>query len=176
MPTTTAINSATSGRPNVEGLAQQVVFVIDEDVGQRLTHHQPDWQQHGEQRDAEAGPLALNAGRGLGRRAGTLGARRGSGHRTNAVSGEIVGLEPIRHVENHPTAGEAAKQRASDDHSRDRDGHAQRQRDAEIGVQETDGSQRAPGCGGTRPCMAESPASAGIPTVINESCDRLATR
>ena len=28
-----------------------------------------------------------------------------------------------------------------------------------------------PGCGGTRPCIAERPASAGIPTVISDSWD-----
>ena len=33
-----------------------------------------------------------------------------------------------------------------------------------------------PGCGGTSPCMADSPARAGIPTVTSDSCDRLATR
>ena len=33
-----------------------------------------------------------------------------------------------------------------------------------------------PGCGGTNPCIAESPARAGIPTVIRDSCERRATR
>ena len=33
-----------------------------------------------------------------------------------------------------------------------------------------------PGCGGTKPCIAERPASAGIPTVISDSCERRDTR
>src|ERR1700731_1585094 len=33
-----------------------------------------------------------------------------------------------------------------------------------------------PGCGGTRPCIAEKPANAGIPTVISDCCDRRATK
>ena len=33
-----------------------------------------------------------------------------------------------------------------------------------------------PGCGGTSPCIAESPARAGMPIAISESCARRATR
>jgi len=33
-----------------------------------------------------------------------------------------------------------------------------------------------PGCGGTKPCIADSPARAGIPTVISETWARRATR
>ncbi len=33
-----------------------------------------------------------------------------------------------------------------------------------------------PGCGGTRPCIADRPARVGMPIVITESCARRATR
>ena len=33
-----------------------------------------------------------------------------------------------------------------------------------------------PGCGGTKPCIADRPASAGMPTVISDTCARRATR
>jgi hypothetical protein len=84
--------------------------------------------------------LPLNARRGLGRR--PLTARRGARHRTTGASVEVVGVEAVRHVEDHPTSGEPPEQWPGNNHSRDRDGHPQRQRDAEVGMQQTDRGQR----------------------------------
>ncbi len=63
--------------------------------------------------------------------------------RATAIPREVVGLEAVRDVEDHPLAGQPAEQRAGHNDRRDRDGHTECQRDAQICAQQVDRSQRA---------------------------------
>ena len=143
MPTTTAI-SKRHQRPaeNVESLPQPVALVIDEDVDERLAHHQPDWQQNAEHRHAEGRAWcgwrsALQCPCRLAP-ASALPATAPPPLRAKSSASKRSGTS--RH---DPASGELAEQWSRHDDGRNRDGDAQRQGDAEVRAEQIDRGERS---------------------------------
>ena len=95
-----------------------VLRVVHHDVDECLDQHQHDGQQH------------------VARVAPKLGRRSRSSDGT-------LRDHLLRRLDVHPAGGVPGEDRTRDDHGRDGDQHAERQRDAEVGAQRVDRDQRA---------------------------------
>ena len=147
--TITAISSATNGSPMKSRTLRARRALVEHDVAEGLAHHQHDGQQHRRERRR----------RSSGDARASRSTRRTDRRRAPAPTCRRTARRPVRRRRSSGSR-RGCRAPASDRGWR---------RPASIAAS-------GPGCGGTKPCIADRPASAGMPSEMIDLSARLATR